>query len=102
MAGTNVLVSAVVAPAGVCGALTAAAAAGEWKLAVSPLLLEELTGVLGRPKFAKLPTGAVERFVAALGAGAEVLPDAPRPWCGVLLRPRRPCCRSSREPSGSR
>ncbi len=39
------------------------------------------------PKFTKRPVGAVERFVAALGAVAEVVPAAPRPWDRVSVDP---------------
>ncbi|MGH7641582.1 MAG: PIN domain-containing protein [Candidatus Dormibacteria bacterium] len=51
---TNVLVSAVVAPSGVCGRLVASLSSGTWTLVLSPMLVEELTSVLGRPKFAAL------------------------------------------------
>ncbi|MHB1640859.1 MAG: hypothetical protein ACYCUD_13680 [Candidatus Dormibacteria bacterium] len=73
MADTNVVVSAVLAPAGVCGRLVTAAA-GEC-LVVSPSLLEELTAVLSLPKFSFLAGGQVGRFVAATTRVAEVAPD---------------------------
>ncbi len=75
VADTNVLVSAVLAPAGVCGRLVTPAAAGEWVLVVSPFLLEELTAVLSLPKFSFLPGGQVGRFVAGTSRVAEVAPD---------------------------
>ncbi len=74
VADTNVLVSAVLAPAGVCGRLVTAAA-GECVWVVSPSRLEELTAVLSRPKFSFVPGGHVVRFVAAITRVAEVAPD---------------------------
>jgi putative PIN family toxin of toxin-antitoxin system len=88
VAGTNVLVSAVLAPGGVCGRLvTAAAAAGEWVLVVSPSLLEEFTAVLSRPKFSFVPGGQVVRFVAVITRVAQVVPDAQQPWPKVSPDP---------------
>lgn len=87
VADTNVLVSAVLAPAGVCGRLVTAAAAGEWVLVVSPSLLEELMAVLSRPKFSFVPGGQVVRFVAAITRVAQVVPDAQQPWPKVSPDP---------------
>ena len=84
---TNVLVSALVARRGVCGQLLDAGVDGRWRLVVSPLLLVELEGVLGRKKFSRIAIAEVEQFVAAVQRHAEVVPDAPQPWPRVTRDP---------------
>lgn len=52
--------------------------AGRIELVVSPALLEELSGVLARPKFASATrSGRAVDFVEALRAGATMFEDAP-------------------------
>lgn len=48
---TNVLVSALITPAGASARLLLELRAGSFELVVSPTLLSELREVLGRPKF---------------------------------------------------
>ena len=85
---TNVLVSALVARRGVCGQLLDAGGLdGRWRLVVSPLLLVELEGVLGRKKFSRIAIAEIEQFVAAVQRHAEVVPDAPQPWPQVTRDP---------------
>ena len=73
---TNVLVSAALNPASVPGQVVRAAFAQRFELVVSPQLVDELTGVLRRPKFAGLLTsGQIEAFVEAVEEVAAVVDD---------------------------
>lgn len=74
----NVLVSAALAPRGVCGQVLDAAVAGRFSLLVSPHLLLELAEVLARPKFRRyLSEDEAQRFVVLVGDLATLHPDGP-------------------------
>jgi uncharacterized protein len=75
----GVLVSAFIGRQGsVPDRIVRAWRAGRIELVVSPALLEELAGVLARPKFAGAAReGRASDFVAALRAGATMLEDPP-------------------------
>ena len=66
---TNVLVSALITPAGASARLLVELRAGAFEVVLSPLLLAELREVLGRDKF--------RRYVSAAEADAFV---EPHPW----------------------
>jgi putative PIN family toxin of toxin-antitoxin system len=74
VADPNVLVSAVVTPAGVCAELLIRLAASPIRLVVSPLLLAEVRRVLERPRFAAITTEQRARYLgylASIAVGAE-------------------------------
>ncbi len=74
----NVFVSAVVKPDGVSAAVVRAGFAGHFRIVSSPMLIEELSAVLGRSKFAS--AGTVEdmtAFVNAVDGASERHPDGP-------------------------
>lgn len=49
---------------------------GQFELVVSPMLLAELAGVLGRPKFRRwLTAGEARKFVGKLRTGATLIDD---------------------------
>jgi putative PIN family toxin of toxin-antitoxin system len=75
----GVLVSAFIGRQGsVPDRIVRAWRAGRIELVVSPALLQELAGVLARPKFAAAAReGRASDFVAALRAGATMLEDPP-------------------------
>ncbi len=74
----GVLISAVIAPQGVCGQLLQRWLDGEFDLVVSPALLEELEEVLLRPKFRRYVTEAEAReFVHLIAASADLVADPP-------------------------
>lgn len=83
VADTNVFVSAVLTPGGTCDQVVTALLTLRWQLVASPLLLEELTSVLLRPKLAaqidrrgSAPAVLVEvRLVAQLADLAELVDD---------------------------
>ena len=78
VADTNVLVAAALTPRGLCGRLLADAVAGRWQLVVSPVLLDELAGVLAREKFRRWMTeDEAVRFVDDVRTVADVVPDPP-------------------------
>ena len=73
---TNVFVAAVTSRQGVSARLLLAARAG--RLIVSPMLLDELSAVLARPKFRRyLSVEDVRRFVAVIRKLADVVDDPP-------------------------
>ena len=75
---TTVLIAAAITPWGLCGRLLDAALDGRWQLAVSPLLLAELSTVLARGKFRRwLTEDDAHRFVADVRALSDVLADPP-------------------------
>jgi putative PIN family toxin of toxin-antitoxin system len=75
----NVLVSALITPAGASAQLLVELRAGAFELVVSPLLLTELSGVLRREKFRRYVTEAeVDAFVELVRA-ASILVDDPDP-----------------------
>jgi uncharacterized protein len=72
----NVLISARLSPHGTPGQLLAAWIDGQFELVVSPALLKELGGVLGRPKFRRwLTADEAEAFVNRLRTGATLVDD---------------------------
>lgn len=79
---TNVLVAGLLSPAGPPARILAGVAAGEVEPAVSPRLLEELRGVLARPKIARhVPAEDADAFVGWLiriAVFCEDDPGAPR------------------------
>lgn len=80
VADTNVLVAAVIAPAGVCGRLLTAALDGLWTVVASPVLLTELRDVLQRPKFRRwLSADDAADFTAAISQLVELHADPPNP-----------------------
>lgn len=77
---TNVLFSAVFAPAGVPGQLVRLALAGRYQLIVSPKLLDELRETLVRPK-SRLDPPAIDRYVGQLGQHLVQDPEGqPAAW----------------------
>ena len=75
---TNVFVAAVTSREGVCARLLLAARAGRYRLVVSPLLLDELSAVLVRPKFRRyLSVEDARRFVEVIRELADVEDDPP-------------------------
>ena len=75
---TNVFVAVVTSQEGVSVRLLLAARAGRYRLIVSPMLLDELSAVLARPKFRRyLSVEDVRRFVKIIQEMAEVVDDPP-------------------------
>ena len=73
---TNVLVSALITPAGASARLLKAQRDGAFELVTSPLLLEELAEVLQRPKFRRYVTEAEARaYVEMVRVDSIVLDD---------------------------
>jgi putative PIN family toxin of toxin-antitoxin system len=76
---TNVFVAAVTSREGVSARLLLAARAGRFQLFVSPLLLDELSDVLARPKLRRyLSIEDAHRFVNAIRELAAVIDDPPQ------------------------
>jgi hypothetical protein len=76
----GVLVSALITPAGTPARLLVAARDGALELVVSPLLLGELEGVLGREKFRRyVDPEAVREYLELLRREAIVAPDPEGP-----------------------
>lgn len=72
MVDPGVIVSAAVTPQGPTGQLLAAVQAGRVRPILCPLLVEELRGVLHRPKFRRyLTIEEADKLVALLTASAE-------------------------------
>ena len=75
---TNVFVATVTSREGVCARLLLAARSGRYRLIVSPMLLDELSAVLVRPKFRRyLSVENARRFVEVIRELAEVEDDPP-------------------------
>ncbi len=75
---TNVFVAAVTSHEGVSARLLLAAGGGRFRLIVSPMLLDELSAVLARPKFRRyLSTEGALRFVEVIRELADVVDDPP-------------------------
>lgn len=72
----GVLVSAAITPGGVPSRVVAAAVVGRYEFLLCPMLIEELTDVLARPKFAPL-VGEVDRarFLSAVVAVSHSVGD---------------------------
>jgi putative PIN family toxin of toxin-antitoxin system len=75
---TNVLVSALITPAGASARLLVELRAGAFELVVSPALLAELREVLHRDRFRRyVSTGDADAYVEALSRDAVVMVDPP-------------------------
>jgi putative PIN family toxin of toxin-antitoxin system len=75
---SNVLISARLQPLGPSGLVLRAWTEEAFELVVSPQLLEELRGVLGRIRFRRwIPLDEVDAFVAGIGVDATLLDDLP-------------------------
>lgn len=89
VADTNVLVSAAISAAGICGQLLAAAEDSRWQLVVSPELLAELEDVLRREEFeSRFSEEDVANYLRRLARIAEVVSDAPEPWTAATRDPK--------------
>lgn len=76
----GVLVSALITPDGPPANLLREARAGGLELVISPLLLEELEDVLGRPKFRRyVDLDTVGEYIALLRRDALTVPDPEEP-----------------------
>lgn len=76
---TNVLVSALITPAGASAGLLRELRAGAFELVVSPALLAELRGVLHRPRFRRyIDPADADAYVEAIGRDS-ILADDPMP-----------------------
>jgi putative PIN family toxin of toxin-antitoxin system len=75
---TNVLVSALISPGGPSAALLLELRGGAFELVVSPLLLDELADVLGRPQLrAYVTPDQAGAFVELVLKAATVVGDPP-------------------------
>ncbi len=75
---TNVLVSALISPGGTSAALLLELRAGAFELVASPLLIEELTDVLARPKLrAYVSPAEAAAYVELVRQEAMVVDDPP-------------------------
>lgn len=84
----NVLISAVITPTGISAKLVDAVRAGTLRIVVSPALLDELAGVLNRPRFRKyLTTEQADRYVQDLAALGDQVPDPLPPHPAVTRDP---------------
>lgn len=82
---TNVLVSALITPAGASARLLVALRAGSFELVVSPLLLAELRAVLHRPHFRRYVTTIdIDAYMEMIERDAIVMDD-PEPSSDVLV-----------------
>ena len=73
----NVLVSAAIHPAGLPGRLVQMALARRVSIVACPALLDELHGVLSRPKFHRYITEDLRAEFAVAIAGAAAMPPEP-------------------------
>lgn len=77
---TNVLVAALITPAGAGARLLMEFRAGAFELVVSPILLAELHDVLHREKFARYVAGIeVEAYIELIRRDSQAHDD-PEPW----------------------
>jgi putative PIN family toxin of toxin-antitoxin system len=83
----GVLVSAAIAPHGVCGRLLQSALDQQFELIACPLLLNELEEVLLRPKFRRYLTEEQARDYAALVAGVVEEHSDPAVEAGATADP---------------
>ena len=80
----NVLVSALITPRGASAQLLVELRGGAFELVTSPLLLDELADVLGRPKLRRYVTeeeGA--EFVELIRGASVVIDDPPAPAVAI-------------------
>ena len=77
----NVLVSAVISPAGPPGSILLAWSLGQFELVISAKLLDELAEVLARPKLRRWVSQATanHQYVDALAESATMIDDPPDP-----------------------
>lgn len=74
----GILISAIITPHGPTGEIANAVTAGRIQPVVCPHLIDELVGVLHRPKFRRwLTLDEAQHAVETLMAAAELLPDPP-------------------------
>ena len=74
----NVLISAVISPAGAPREIVTAWTQGSFDLVVSPLLLDELRDVLARPRFRRWVSAAtVAEYIQGLTDAATIIEDPP-------------------------
>lgn len=74
----NVLISGLISPSGPNGRILAELRSGTFELVTSPVLLDELRGVLLRAKFRRyVTTDEAEAFVEMVRGQSEVLDDPP-------------------------
>jgi uncharacterized protein len=72
----NILISALIRPAGVAGRVVLAGIVGRYDFAVCPRLLTELEATAARPRIASLlPVGMAERFLVDVQGAATIEPD---------------------------
>ena len=76
IADTNVLVSAICFPLGVCAKLLSLTIDGSWQMVVSPIIFNELGEVLLRNKFRRyLGVDQCQRYISDIETLAEVIDD---------------------------
>lgn len=76
----NVLVSAVISPAGPPGSILLAWSLDQFELVISAKLLDELAEVLARPKLQRWVSRATaNQYVDALAESATMIDDPPEP-----------------------
>lgn len=74
----GVLVSGLISRTGAPAQIVDLWLEGAFDLVVSPALLRELTGVIGRPKFAQtIPQAVAQRLIAELAESAILVDDPP-------------------------
>lgn len=74
----NVLISALISPAGAPREIVTAWTQGSFDLVASPLLLDELRNVLARPRFRRWVSAAtVAEYVKGLTDAATIIDDPP-------------------------
>ena len=84
----NVLISAVLSPSAVAAHVVEAVRTGQLRLVSCPILLEELAGVLARPKFRRWVTEEeIERYCADLAALAEPCSNPRSPYPAATRDP---------------
>lgn len=72
----NVLISALINPAGIAGRVVLAGIEGRYDFAVCPMLLAELEDISKRPRIARLvPVGVAEKLFADVRGAARIEPD---------------------------
>jgi len=83
----NVLVSALICTAGPSREIVSAWVDERFELIASPMLIDELRDVLGRPRFRRwVSIETATEFIAGLAADADVIED-PSPLTGVTPDP---------------
>jgi uncharacterized protein len=76
----NVFVSALLSQTGAPARIVGLWSRGELELVVCPALLDELGGILARPRLrSRIDAVEAERFLSALSVGAESVPDPDEP-----------------------